>query len=97
MRAANRRAPGAANARRCGGLGAWLALLATAAAAATPDGTPRSRVALAACHRAQEARGAEAQRALTEGLAAAEAAVAADEQDALAHFALFCNLGQQMV
>lgn len=33
---------------------------------------------------------------LAEGLAAAEAAIAADERDALAHFALFCNLGERL-
>ena len=70
--------------------------MAAVAWAGTPSGTPQSRAALAACDRAEAATGAEAEKWFAEGLATAEEAIKADERDALAHFALFCNLGGQM-
>jgi tetratricopeptide (TPR) repeat protein len=63
---------------------------------ADPAGTPQSRAAVAACNagatQPPAARAAHFDRAL----AAAEAAVAADDRDALAHFAVFCALGERM-
>jgi tetratricopeptide (TPR) repeat protein len=73
------------------------ALLLTAAAlAADPPGTPRSREAMALCHRADEAPAAEQASSYDRALRAAEEAVKADDQDALAHFAVFCSLGGNM-
>jgi tetratricopeptide (TPR) repeat protein len=73
------------------------ALVASAlpALAADPPGTPRSREALALCNQARDARPSEQAALLARGLALADAAVAADENDALAHFARFCTLGEQ--
>lgn len=61
--------------------------------AADPPGTPASRAALDACY-AGRARNSVTD--LETALAQAEAAVAADETDALAHFAVFCALGERM-
>jgi tetratricopeptide (TPR) repeat protein len=72
-----------------------VALLAGGATAAVPPGTPRSREALALCNRAQDAPAGERPAMLTRSLALADEAVAADDQDALAHFARFCALGEQ--
>jgi hypothetical protein len=73
-----------------------LAVLATGAPAADPPGSPRVDEALALCLRAPKAPPEEKPRLLEQGLALAEEAVAADERDAKAHFAVFCNLGKQM-
>src|SRR5262245_63466002 len=67
-----------------------------AAAAERPPGTPTSREALAACRRARESPEAEQARGFEASLALAERAVAEDDRDALAHFAVFCSLGGQM-
>ncbi len=68
-------------------------LLATTAARAASDAAHES---LALCRQA-DATPAPARRAVLErGLAAADAAIAADERDAAAHFAAFCNLGKRM-
>jgi tetratricopeptide (TPR) repeat protein len=72
-----------------------VALLAGGATAAVPPGTPRSREALALCNRAQDAPAGKRPAMLTRSLALADEAVAADDQDALAHFARFCALGEQ--
>lgn len=65
------------------------------AQAEEPPGTPASREAIALCHRAQKASGEERDRLLEQSLARADQAIAADERDALAHFARFCALGEQ--
>ena len=70
--------------------------LATLAAAADPPGSPRANEALALCGRAGETREEKTKHELlAQGLAAAEQAVAADERDPKAHFAVFCNLGKE--
>src|SRR5262249_22109172 len=51
---------------------------------------------LALCHAAEQAQDAEKVEPLDRGLALAEAAVQADDADAKAHFAVFCNLGRRM-
>jgi tetratricopeptide (TPR) repeat protein len=72
-----------------------LVLLAGSAPAADPPGTPGSREALALCNRGQDAPPGERQAILARSLTLADEAVAADERDALAHFARFCALGEQ--
>lgn len=76
---------------------ATLASLAGAAHAlpSDPPGTPASRDALATCHRGQAAADADAGAILAESLEQADRALAADDRDALAHFARFCALGEQ--
>ena len=75
----------------------WRAVLlvglAVTARAADPPGTDASRAALAECHAADAASGAARMERLRRGLEQADAAIAADERDALAHFAAFCALG----
>jgi tetratricopeptide (TPR) repeat protein len=78
------------------GFAVLVLTLAAAATAADPPGTPASREALALCHRAGDAPEAEQVGLLNRALALAEGAVAADEHDALAHFAVFCSLGGRM-
>ena len=71
-------------------------VLAAAARAAEPPGSPGAREALHLCYEADDATTREEKRALLDrGLALAEKAVAADDRDALAHFAVFCNLGRR--
>lgn len=60
-----------------------------------PPGTPASREALASCHRGQAAADEQASSILALSLEQADRAVAADDRDALAHFARFCALGEQ--
>jgi len=70
-------------------------MLAALVLAADPPGSPRANQALAIC--LQEAATPEERRAnLKRGLALAEEAVVADERDAKAHFAVFCNLGNDL-
>jgi hypothetical protein len=71
---------------------AWLGLVA-AATAAEPAGTAASRAALAQCQRTEEMPAAERVPLLRASLTDADAAIAADDADALAHFAAFCALG----
>jgi tetratricopeptide (TPR) repeat protein len=74
-----------------------VALLALTAATGEPPGKPRSNEALALCDRGGKAASADEKRQLlARGLAAAEEAVAADERDPKAHFAIFCNLGKRL-
>jgi hypothetical protein len=73
-----------------------LAVAFVAAADQRPEGTPASRAALAACTRVRDAPEADQERLYGEVLAEAERAVAADDGDALAHFAVFCSLGGRM-
>src|SRR3989442_14649217 len=82
---------------RPGGPPAWGVRVAVAGAgrAADPPGSPRASQALAVCL-ADAATPAERRANLARGLALAEEAVAADERDPKAHFAVFCNLGNDL-
>lgn len=60
-----------------------------------PAGTAESREALHNCHRGQAATGRDAGVLLELSLEQADRAIAADDRDALAHFARFCALGEQ--
>jgi len=72
-----------------------LAALSAGALAADPPGSRRANKALALCER--EAGSVEEKRALlARGLKLAEEAVAEDDGDAKAHFAIVCNLGKEM-
>src|SRR5207237_9271684 len=72
-------------------------LAALVGRAADPPGTPRGNEALDVCGRARATHDAgEKSRLAARGLALAEQAVAEDERDPKAHFAVFCNLGTQM-
>ena len=76
---------------------ATLALLVGAVArtaSAVPAGQPAAHDALALCRAAEHLEGSAQREALEHGLALATAAVAADEGDAVAHFATFCTLGR---
>lgn len=77
-------------------LGVVAPVAAAAAVAGTPEGTPASRAAMAACARARKAPATDQERLFGAALAYAERAVAADGRDALAHFAVFCALGGKM-
>src|SRR5262245_8163022 len=59
-------------------------------------GADASTTALSICQKADQSEGEERTRLLAHGLTLAEKAVAADESDGKAHFAVFCNLGKQM-
>jgi len=81
--------------RRAAAAAVALLALVVRAPAADPPGSPRANEALAMC--LKDAATPEERRAnLKRGLALAEEAVAADERDAKAHFAVFCNLGNDM-
>jgi hypothetical protein len=67
--------------------------LAVTARGADPPGAVASRAALAECESAEAASGAARTERLRRSLEQADAAIAADERDALAHFAAFCALG----
>ena len=73
-----------------------LALRAGCVGAADPPGTLQSRAAVAACQTASERPAGERGALLDRTLQDAEAAVAAADGDALAHFAIFCALGKRM-
>jgi len=66
------------------------------ARASDVPGSARAAEALDRCDQAAHAHGAARAALLRKGLGLAEEAVAADDADALAHFAVFCNLGKQM-
>jgi len=72
-----------------------LVAAVVAAGAADPPGSSRANEALALCN-ADAATTEERHANLARGLALAEEAVAADEKDAKAHFAVFCNLGSDL-
>lgn len=57
---------------------------------------PKASRALSLCHRADALDGDAREAMLERALAAAERAVAANDADADAHFAVFCALGKQM-
>jgi hypothetical protein len=71
-------------------------VLAVGPAAAVPAGSSTARESLTLCERAEGQSGDERAALLERGMALAEAALAADPRDALAHFATVCNLGNQM-
>jgi tetratricopeptide (TPR) repeat protein len=62
----------------------------------TADAGSRAAEALALCHRADALQGDARDATLDRALEAAERAVAADDGDADAHFAVFCALGKQL-
>jgi hypothetical protein len=71
-------------------------VLGSAALAADPPGTPGSREALARCDAAASAPEGGRADAYAQALALADAAIAAHDDDALAHFAAFCALGGRL-
>lgn len=75
---------------------ALLALLSTGPTAALPSGSETATQSLSLCERADSLSGDARAAALAHGIKLAEKAIAADERDALAHFATVCNLGKQM-
>jgi tetratricopeptide (TPR) repeat protein len=78
------------------GTGVVALLLWTAAASGgEPEiGGPMAREAIAICQEADLLPASDRAATLASGLARAEEAVQADPQDAVAHFAIFCNLGK---
>ena len=80
------------------GLGLLLAVIAVPSgrAAAEPVGSATAKDSLVLCSHIDELPANDRGAALKHGLQLAEEAVAADNRDAKAHFALFCNLGMQM-
>ena len=81
----------------------WRALVLLLTACAAPGvraaelpGSARAAAALERCSEADHASGPARAELLKKGLALAEEAVAADDTDARAHFAVFCNLGKQV-
>ena len=70
--------------------------MAVGARAADPVGSPLAEEALGICHTAQDAPVEKKVELFARGLKRAEEAVAADEKDPRAHFAVFCNLGEQL-
>src|SRR5205085_8885537 len=58
---------------------------------------PEALAAIEICQASDSAPPDERAAMLDDGLARAEAAVAANPQDAAAHFAVFCNLGKSMM
>jgi tetratricopeptide (TPR) repeat protein len=88
---------GTTMARRAQALAAACFILASASTgAALPHGSPGAGQALELCQQAEQAEGADRLALLARGVRRAEEAVAADAGDALAHFALFCNLGRRV-
>ena len=80
--------------RRALGTSALLVGVLAGTTWAVPAGQPAALDALALCRAAERLEGAARRESLERGLALATAAVAADEQDAAAHFATFCTLGR---
>jgi tetratricopeptide (TPR) repeat protein len=70
--------------------------MATSIAAAQPPGSAAAKRALATCKEASALDGDAADAVLARGMREAEAAVSADPDDALAHFAVFCTLGKRL-
>ena len=76
---------------------AAVVLWAAAARGGGPEpGGPATSDAVALCHQADQVPVAERSAVLARGLARAEEAVRANPRDALAHFAVFCNLGKRL-
>jgi tetratricopeptide (TPR) repeat protein len=78
------------------GLVLLMVAMATGAVAAEPPGSAAAKRALATCEAAGALDGDAADALLARGLREAEAAVTADPEDALAHFAVFCTLGERL-
>jgi hypothetical protein len=66
------------------------------ASATDPVGSALARAALAACHQATALDGPAQLELLATGAAQAEAAILADPQDPVAHFAAFCSRGRRL-
>jgi tetratricopeptide (TPR) repeat protein len=76
---------------------ASLVLCAVVARGGQPEPVgPATTEAVALCNEADRVSVAERSPVLARGLARAEEAVRADPQDAVAHFAVFCNLGKRL-
>ena len=88
--------PQAARAMTIGAVGVGALILAAAAARGDAPGGPEARAAIEICQRADTAAADERAALLEAGLARAELAVAANPQDPVAHFAIFCNLGRDL-
>ena len=72
---------------------AALGLCAAVAHGGQPQPAGTAAEALALCEQADQLSSAERWAVLARGLAHAEEAVRVNPQDAVAHFAVFCNLG----
>jgi tetratricopeptide (TPR) repeat protein len=77
-------------------IGLAAALFLTSSALAVPPGSSTASASFALCEEADTLSGEERTAALARGMALAEQALAADEHDGRAHFAIVCNLGKQM-
>ena len=76
---------------------AALVLWAAAARGGEPEPVgPATSDAVTLCHEADQVSGAERSAVLARGLSRAEEAVRANPRDAVAHFAVFCNLGKRL-
>jgi tetratricopeptide (TPR) repeat protein len=86
------------NARRTGRyVAAGLLLCAAVVRGGQPEPVgPATTAALALCHEADQVSPAERLVVLARGLDRAEEAVRAAPRDAVAHFAVFCNLGKRL-
>lgn len=73
-----------------------LALLSGRPVGAEPIGSAMAKESLISCDQADELSGAAQLAALRRGLQLADAAIAADDHDAKAHFAAFCNIGKRL-
>jgi len=74
---------------------AIVVALASSLCASELTGTPRAREATQLCNRAGDAPEAEKRALLAQSLSVAEQAVAENERDPVAHFAVFCAVGRQ--
>ncbi len=77
-------------------VGLALALVSSRGLRAEPVGSAMAKESLVLCDQADELSGTDQLVTLTRGLRLAEAAIAADDHDAKAHFAAFCNLGKRL-
>ena len=75
---------------------AALGLCAAVAHGGQPQPAGTAAEALALCEQADQLSSAERWAVLARGLARAEEAVRVNPQDAVAHFAVFCNLGKRL-
>jgi hypothetical protein len=73
-----------------------LGLCATVAHGGQPQPAGTAAEALALCEQADQLSSVERLAVLARGLARAEEAVRATPRDAVAHFAVFCNLGKRL-
>jgi len=71
-----------------------LPVVAVASSIGEPAGSPAANAALEICEHTPERPAAELRERFEHGVQLAEQAVAADDRDAKAHFALFCNLAK---